>query len=140
MKGRCCLGKINKHYYLKESTVQKIKEYEEKNHLKQGEALDQIVEKFFEKDSKLAKEISDTVIADLSKVLTRVRLGVNNADRNSQILIELMNTQVIHQNINRALPTSDYKNKSNALLEAEMTVKTKLEGFRNKKLSTSGVE
>lgn len=43
------------------------------------------------KNKSIAGEVSERVAADLDKVLTRIRLGTNTADINSQIIVEMLN-------------------------------------------------
>ncbi len=77
----------------------------------------------------LIKEIADGVCENLSKLLTRTRLGINNADKNSQIIIELLNG-VYANNPNYVF----IERKQEATIQAEEVVKKRIEHFRVKKL------
>ncbi|OLP64753.1 hypothetical protein BACPU_23430 [Bacillus pumilus] len=65
-------------------------------------------------------EVNETI----SNELNRVRLGTNNADRNTQILIELLQGFMQMQNIERIMTTDMHK--PLFLTEAESLVQEKI--------------
>lgn len=88
--------------WVDEETDSYISDYQFKNNIKTfGKALDHLIEKQKTKDEEeyslsyiaetVAKVVSDKVNNDLSNEINKIRLGTNNTDRNTQILIELMN-------------------------------------------------
>lgn len=54
----------------------------------------------------VAEKVSKKVSEDLSKVLTRIRLGTTTADINSQVIIELLNAMIYQFNVEPM--TTDY--------------------------------
>lgn len=63
--------------------------------------------------------------------LKRIRLGTNSTDRNTQILIELLQGFMIMKNINRIPLTKDYK--AQFLKDAEQLVKERITHLKQKK-------
>ena len=57
-------------------------------------------------NKELAAEIVAAFEAKYGNTFTRIRLGTNEADRNSQVLIEMMNTLFENQGVRLAVPTS----------------------------------
>ena len=88
--------------WVDEETDSYISDYQFKNNIKTfGQALDHLIENKKVKDKEeyslsyiagtVAKVVSDKVKSDLSNDINKIKLGTNNTDRNTQILIELMN-------------------------------------------------
>lgn len=102
--------------WVEENTNDYLLNYKEENKLKTiGVALDEIVRRQQEDDkdeysldymaSVIAKVTSDKVHKDFTETLKKIRLGVNNTDRNTQILIELMNGHMDQQDYEYFLTT-----------------------------------
>ncbi|PGL72074.1 hypothetical protein [Bacillus sp. AFS055030] len=51
------------------------------------------------------KTLTDSINENLREELKRIRLGTNNTDRNTQIIIELFNGLMFNQNINDIITT-----------------------------------
>jgi cell division protein ZapA (FtsZ GTPase activity inhibitor) len=75
------------------------------------------------------QHIARRVAELLDDKLTRIRLGVNNADRNSDIIIMLLNTLLGYQELT-SLITED----TPQLQRAREIEKERLQNFREKKL------
>lgn len=110
-----------------EKTLSDIDKYKEENNISnRTEALEDIVDKLVNQSSEI-KAISDQIIRDFDEkynaLFTRLRLGTNTADINSQIIIEILNSIIIANNFeDKLFPTS--------LIEAE-TVKLSSTHIRN---------
>ena len=91
-------------FRLNDETLTYIDDYAKKINLTKTATLEKIISdhRSLEPDAsniKLASDITTGVLEGLSKILTRIRLGVNNADRNSDVIIELLNSLFIFDNI-----------------------------------------
>ncbi|SDJ00390.1 hypothetical protein [Alteribacillus bidgolensis] len=64
-----------------------------------------------ETGNEMIQEVSDSVSKEMKKEVKRILLGTNNADRNTQILIELLNGLMIHNNISDIVTTDDMESK-----------------------------
>lgn len=123
-----------KNFRLSNFEIKYIQDYSKINNCTETTALKKIIKEHSQSHENnatnfLIKEISDGVCENLNKLFTRVRLGVNNADINSQILIELINN--IYAN------NPDYffiERKQEATQKAEDMVRKRIENYRVKKL------
>ncbi|PEZ02511.1 hypothetical protein CN326_20030 [Bacillus sp. AFS018417] len=105
-------AKIRMKLSLDENVHRYIQEYMDENYIKRpGDAISKIC-----KEHQAAKNtewslnyITEVVSKNLHDVLknelTKIRLGSNNADRNTQILIELMNGLLFHQGVQNIIST-----------------------------------
>lgn len=75
------------------------------------------------------QQIAEKVTGLLSDKLTRLRLGINNADRNSDISVMLLNTLLGYQELPTLL-TED----TPQLKRAKKIEKDRIKNFREKKL------
>lgn len=57
----------------------------------------------------LLKSVSDVISENILKELRRVRLGTNNTDRNTQILIELVQGWMVLSNVEAITATENFK-------------------------------
>lgn len=95
-----------------------------------GEALDAMIEEHKELDTKtwslqyVASSVASQVNDTLTNELKKIRLGTNNVDRNTQILIEVLQGFMQMQNIEHIITTSD--SKPTFLNEAESVVKDRI--------------
>lgn len=85
-----------------------------------------------EADQRLAQQVADLVCEKLDATLVRIRLGSNGADRNSQILIELLNGLYAYNDIPSLVSTQQLT--TPAVEEARRVVKERIENFRIKQL------
>lgn len=60
-----------------------------------------------EKEESMIASVSEAVAKDMKKEVSRILLGVNNTDRNSQILIELINGMMVNTNQKSILTTDE---------------------------------
>ncbi|HCM24658.1 MAG TPA: hypothetical protein DHW78_10105 [Ruminococcaceae bacterium] len=127
--------KRRKEFLLNESTINVLKQYQDERHLQtMTEALSEIVDEHKHRNDIdtteiVVKEIAKQVAEKLSNALTRIRLGTNNADRNSDIIIMLLNTMLSYQQLS-TLITED----TPQLAKARQIEKDRITHFRQKKL------
>lgn len=90
------MDKIMRTYRLSAPNVEYISTVSAQRRISQTAALEQIIDEHrrlanSEANRAAAEYIADAVADKLDKILTRIRLAANNADRNSDVLVELMN-------------------------------------------------
>ncbi|MEC2297177.1 hypothetical protein ACTHP5_20090 [Bacillus subtilis] len=120
-----------------ENTLLKIDQLKRELHLSsRGKVIDYLVSNYnqISVEEKIAKRIYEMFHKDF----TRIRLGTNNSDRNSQIIIELLNTLMVKENIPRCLSTDEHK--SPAVQDAQGFVKKRIEGYKQRKDSSNRVD
>lgn len=109
-----------------ESLERIIKEH--KKYSEEKFSLEYIVES-------VSKEVSKSVQIALQKSIVnevnRVRLGTNNADRNTQIIIELLQGFMQNENIEHIITTDD--NKPSFLNEVEELIKKRITKQKQRK-------
>ena len=127
--------KKRKEFLLNESTINVLKQYQDERHLRtMTEALTEIVDEHRHRDDidatgTVVKEIAKQVAGELSDVLTRIRLGSNNADRNSDIIIMLLNTMLGYQPLSTLITEETPQ-----LIKARQIEKDRIANFRQRKL------
>lgn len=127
--------KIRKEFLLDEPTLQYITNYKAEGHFPSlTSALASIVDDHKHRNDidttdYVIKKIAAEVVEMLNSKLTRIRLGVNNADRNSDIIIMLLNTLLGYQEYDTLL-TDD----TPQLEKAKAIEKEKISSFRQKKI------
>ncbi|WBY63689.1 hypothetical protein [Thermocaproicibacter melissae] len=127
--------KQRKEFLLDKSTIAYLEKYRDEHHLQtMTAALTKIIDEHRHRNDIDTTEIIIQHIAKrvgelLDDKLTRIRLGVNNADRNSDIIIMLLNTLLGYQELT-SLITED----TPQLKRAKEIEKERIENFREKKL------
>lgn len=113
---------MKKHYDLDKKSVEIIHEYMEKYSIKsEVNAVKFIINDYKEKDEareKMIDIISEKIKEELKTDLTRLRLGVRTAERNSIILKDIANTFLYKENYSYLMPATG-KEKHKVLIEAE---------------------
>ncbi|MGE8081241.1 hypothetical protein [Peribacillus loiseleuriae] len=79
----------------------------------------------------ISHTVATQVIETISNELNRIRLGTNNADRNTQILIELLQGFLQMQNIEHTMTTDIHK--PVFLTDAESLVQEKITMMKQRK-------
>ena len=125
---------IRKHFSLSEEAIQKINEIKEKNQLSsESKTIEFIVNKFNNND--LIQDFLNAFDEKYGNLFTRMRLGVNSADKHNQIIIELLNTLFFVKGINELQSTE--KIKVIPLKAAESVVTERITRFREINLEKS---
>lgn len=113
---------MKKHYDLDKKSVEIIHEFMEKYSIKsEVNAVKFIINDYKEKDEareKMIDIISEKIKEELKNDLTRLRLGVRTAERNSIILKDIANTFLYKENYSYLMPATG-KEKHKVLIEAE---------------------
>lgn len=123
------MGKTRKEFRLKDTTIEALNKIKESYGLPNTTAaLEKAVEEFPATDD-FAKKLAKEVALLLNKPLTRIRLGVNNADKNSEVILLLLNTLLSYSGY-KSLAAED----TPQLIAAKVKVSEKINTFRKKKL------
>lgn len=80
----------------------------------------------------VAEVVSKNLYETLKEELTRIRLGTNNTDRNTQILIELMNGLMIHESVDDIITTDQMEVKG--VTTAKKVIQERIDTKRQKRL------
>ena len=127
--------KKRKEFLLDESTISVLEQYQNAHHLKSmAKALAEIIDGYKHRNDIdttdiVVEEIAKQVAAELSDTLTRIRLGANNADRNSDIIVMLLNTMLSYQPLETLITEETPQ-----LAKARQNEKDRIAYFRQKKL------
>ena len=106
------MARIRKEYKMTEKNVEYIEEVKEKNNLKySSEALDLIIREHRQNSDItteamikiIAKEVSEQIKFDMKEI----KSSSNNTDRNTQILLELINGFFVISEYGRLATTED---------------------------------
>lgn len=133
------------HFRLNENQISYIDDVKEEGYSNRSDALIFILNEHKELKNKLfdlnyiVNQFKNEMIILLQEEykknyeteLKRIRLGTNNTDRNTQILIELMHGSMIVNNVNHIPSTNDYKAKF--LKDTEQLVKDRIAHLKQKK-------
>lgn len=80
----------------------------------------------------VAEVVSKNLHETLKEELTKVRLGTNNTDRNTQILIELVNGLIINDSVEDIITTDQME--STGLVTAKNVVQERIENKRQRRV------
>ncbi|MBN9654699.1 hypothetical protein J0K78_10530 [Halobacillus sp. GSS1] len=125
---------------LHDETIALIKEYQEQQHIRYpGEALDRMIEEWETQKSKdhsqeylmslMAQRFQDVFTEEMK----RLRLAANRSDKNTQVLLELMNGFAMDQNLESCVTTSIFE--SQAMKDAKQAVEESISHQRQKRIS-----
>lgn len=133
--------KKRKEFLLDESTLAILEQYRDKHHSRSlAEALTGIVDEYKHRNDVpaakvLMEGIANQVEEKLSDTLTRIRLGTNNADRNSDIILMLLNTLCSYSDYSTLITEE-----TSQLVKAREIEKDRIAHFRQKKIDRSKSE
>ena len=83
----------------------------------------------------IIKEVRGAIKEEVAEEMKRIRLGTNNTDRNTQLLIELLQAKLVADNNNTLVFTDTYK--PDFLTEAEEVVQERISNRVQKKHSNN---
>ena len=89
----------------------------------------------YEHNCNISQSVSQSVTDSLSKVLTRIRLGTNTADVNSQIIIELLNAIVYQLDV---APMTTQMKETTAVSVSRQQIKDKIAAYKQRKDNRPG--
>ena len=127
--------KRRKEFLLDESTIAYLEKYRDEKHCQtMAAALAGIVDDHRHRNdidttAVVIQQMAEKVTELLSDKLTRLRLGVNNADRNSDIIVMLLNTLLGYQELSSLITEETPQ-----LQKARAIEKERIKNFREKKL------
>lgn len=127
--------KHRKNFYLDDSTIAYVEKFQDENNLSTfTAALAEIIQEHQHRNDVQAsrvfvEELAKQVAQELNPVLTRIRLGTNGADRNSDIILLMLNTLMSYQQYSTFVP-----NDTPQLAQAKALEKERIAAFRQKKL------
>lgn len=130
--------KQRKEFLLDESVIKYLQQVQEKNDLPSlAAALTKVIREHEHRNDVPATKVlvdalSKGVAEELKDTLTRIRLGTNNADRNSDVILLLLNTLLSYSNY-KSLIAKD----TPQLTEAKQIVKDRISHYRQKRLADS---
>ena len=129
--------KQNKHFYIDKYLLDYLKEVKENNNLSSmNQAINLVLKEHKEKSDttteQMIKIIANEVAKELKGELTKIIKGINSADRNTQIVMEMLNGLFIKSNVGY-INTSDIV-KAEGLELAEESVKKRISKSRVRKL------
>lgn len=122
-------------FRLEEETFSALKEVKEEQHLSSTtQAVEWLAREYHQQKTlivseQLCGEIAKSVSKELNKTLTRIRLGTNTADRNSKVILLLLNTLLAYSKMNSLIPEDTPQ-----LIQAKELVKKEIERYRILKL------
>jgi hypothetical protein len=107
------MAKSAKTYRLTNTAIEYLNEFADKNNLNLTEALERILREHKCNSDKEIDILSNALLAKFDdkykNMFTRIRLGSNTADVNSQIILEILNTMLITQSVNTAFTSKIVK-------------------------------
>lgn len=121
---------MEKHITLSKESEQIIESIKKNKGLRSANAAIDYIIKDYDYKSDITNRISEKVTEDLYKILTRIRLGTNTADVNSQIIIELLNAIIFKFSIEPM--TTNYQ-ETPALTISRDYVKTNIAKYKQNK-------
>lgn len=121
--------KVKKDVTLENATIEFIDNFKKEYNCRSfSSSIDTIIRDYQNVQSGFVENLSEIILEQINKkygeLFKRARIGINSADFNSQILIELLNTLIINLEINETYLTS--KIKSEALIKSEESIKERI--------------
>lgn len=80
----------------------------------------------------IAEAVTNNLYQTLKEELSRIRLGTNNTDRNTQIIMEVLNGMMINDNVENIMTTDQLE--SDGLKTAKNTIQERIENKRQKRV------
>lgn len=130
------MNKIKKNLTLYEDTIDYLEMIKQKNSLPSvSAAIDLVVQEHKnnsrEQTDKIANRMADILSERYENLFTRLRLGTTTADRNSQVIIEALNSIILNYEIKDSYSTEIVE--SNIISDSKETVKKRIERYKQLK-------
>ena len=131
------MNKVKPTFYLSPEKYDYVKTFSKEHNLSYSAALEQIIDEHSKREqinvsSVLAELLAESVIEKLNPTLTRIRLAANNADRNSDVMIELLNTIFCFEDYKGLVSTEQFEHI--ATRKARELVKNRILNYRQARL------
>ena len=122
-------------FKLSETTLNYLNEYSEENSLNRTQSLEKIVlenkKSQAEYNEKLTKLIVDKIDDKYKNLFTHLRLSTNFTDRNTQIMMEMLNSIIVGLDLKYTFTSR--LSKSKIWEESEQFVSEKIAGYKQMK-------
>lgn len=130
--------KQRKEFLLDESTINYLQKYRDEKHLPTlAAALSGIIDDHKHKNDVSATKIlvdslAKQVAEELKDTLTRIRLGSNNADRNSEVILLLLNSMISYTGFKSLI-----EKETPQLTQAKQIMQNRISNYRQRRLDKS---
>jgi hypothetical protein len=128
-------NKITRSYTLSQSSIEYIEGFAEEHGLSKTAALEKIIDEHRSGAASVADTLSEAVVNKLDakwgNIFTRIRLASTMADRNIEVLMEVINTLLYRLNVSGSILTT--QSKHSVLQDGETEVKRRVELLKQKK-------
>lgn len=137
------MSKKSYGFWIGKTEIDYINDYKKNNSLgSQSQALEKILDehKFLKRKSREEEleKLASSLCEKITNEFKGTKLGINNIDRNTQIMIEMLNGYYLKQMVGKIVTTTgettDVARKSEALEIAETEVKRRIEKAQIRKL------
>lgn len=132
------MARKEKHYMMTEENINYIEEVKKDNHLKYSSEAVELIMREHKKSSSMSTEaiikiIGDRISENLQSEMIGMKKASNAADKNTQIVLELLNGICLKNGYNK-LATTDIDT-STPLKDSRNVVEKRIESSRVKRLS-----
>ncbi len=121
---------MEKHINISGEAETILKKVQEEHHLSSINKTIEYILLDYDKNQNIAQTVSEQISKDLYKILTRIRLGTNAADINSQIMLEMLNSIVYQFNVK---PMTSEFGETTTLKVCRTYIKEKIAAFKQRK-------
>lgn len=129
------MDKIQKHIKISKEAEKILMDIQqEKGFSSVNKTLEYIIQDY-ESNRNIAQTVTKEVSEQLSRILTRIRLGTTAADINSQVIIELLNAIIYQFNV---APMTTQLDETAAVTVSRQQVKDRIAAFKQKKDNQPG--
>lgn len=129
------MSKVAKQFRLEEELVKEISSYAVSNNITETKAVIDAWNYFYndsnDKTEKLVSMIIDRLDKNFGNILRNIRFGVRDAEENVQVLIEILNTLMMCEDIKKVVPTSYVE--SPVVIGAKQEVEKRIEAAKQRK-------
>ena len=129
------MAKKSKSFRLNPDTIDFLQDYATANHISEGQAIEKLVEKYksgLNMKQEIAEVVSEIFAEENRKTFTRIRLASSTADKNIQILMEMMNTLLVVIGASEHAYTSRIS-KTKTWEQCEDVIKMRIAEYKQKK-------
>lgn len=120
------MGKKNRTVTLDDETWKLLNRIQKENNLRSNSAaIEYVVSKEMNNgNEQLADKIIEKFDEKYNNLFTRIRLGSNGAEKNSQVLIEILNSMIVNLSLSDYFSTDTLE--SNIVIESKENVKERI--------------
>jgi hypothetical protein len=127
------MAKIRTNYTLYDDTISNLEKIKKDNNLKSvSAAIDFVVSQYNNNDNDKLNKIGDVLLTKIeekySNMFTRIRLGSSTADKNSQVILEILNNMILNMNMEDVFSSEVIE--SNIVKESKNTVNDRIARYK----------